>query len=82
MALSPVCLGSLGGKIVKILTQEHKKSMSYDSRHRLKPLGSKSGNRKEDQEGAGRGCLPPTPTQDRPGGRPYQDFIEDFRARR
>lgn len=43
--------------------------MSYDSKHRLKPQGSKSGNSKESQAGEGRKGL-------------FLAAIEDFRAGR
>lgn len=59
MALSPVCLASLGGKIVKILTQEEcvRWQQTQAEASRLQVREQKGGPRR----GAGRGCLPPSP---------------------
>lgn len=75
MVLIPICLASLGGKLVKILTKEEivtwQQTQAETSRLQVR----------EQQGGSEKGREGLSP-QNKTRGRPYKDFIEDFRAGR
>lgn len=75
MALIPICLAFLGRKLVKILTKEEgvtwQQTQAETSRLRVR----------EQQGGSEKGREGLSP-QNKAGGRPYEDFIEDFSAGR
>lgn len=73
MALIPICLASLGGKLVKIVTKEEvvtwQQTQAETSRLRVREQQGESEKGRE-------GLFP----QNKAGGRPYEDFIERFQS--